>query len=69
MPKNDKDNSARLEEIDGYVAPSVDMMDNGDVISGRKIRTRDLVFWSFQIASGMDHLANKKVIKRRLEMF
>jgi len=26
-----------------------------------KIRTRDLVCWSFQIASGMNHLAKKKV--------
>ena len=30
-------------------------------MNGGAITTRDLIFWSFQIATGMSHLANKKV--------
>jgi len=35
--------------------------------SGR-ITTRDLIFWSFQITSGMNHLASKKVLLRIFEL-
>jgi len=31
------------------------------LLENSRITTRDLICWSFQIARGMNHLANKKV--------
>ena len=51
-----------------YLLPSnVDNLESEEMTSTKNgkryvaIRTRDLINWSFQIACGMNHLANKKV--------
>jgi len=53
---------------DGYLIPislSVDQLSTVRYghVSGQleQISTCDLIFWSFQIAKGMDYLASKKV--------
>lgn len=61
MPNKGNEDGICLEDFDGYLASSMeaDLFDGNKV--GCEIRTRDLISWSFQIARGMDHLANKKV--------
>jgi len=51
-------------ENDGYLHPSTENPElesmQGNPREQVPIRTRDLICWSFQIASGMNHLATKK---------
>lgn len=50
----------------GYVQPEWRSNYETDYIDGRNPRpltSRDLLAWAFQIARGMEYLANKKVIK------
>jgi len=53
-----------LSENEGYLHPSTENPEldsmQGNAREQVPIRTRDLICWSFQIASGMNHLANKK---------
>jgi len=48
----------------GYLMPNLDdnAIEKEEMIKlGIRIRTQDLIYWSFQITSGMNHLSNKKV--------
>ena len=42
--------------------PNTGSLEREEMISSKNpISTQDLISWSFQIANGMNHLANKKV--------
>lgn len=73
LPIDEKDIIITPQEINGYVVPyTVDKINNtslGKINHSPKqdenrinIDTQDLICWSFQIACGMNHVANKKVI-------
>ena len=59
----DEDQISMLRN-DGYLSPNGDTLKRAEMTqaNGRTTKTRDFICWSFQVASGMEHLANKKVL-------
>ena len=56
----DKNDADQLEQITENHRELEKLLNNSRETVDR-MRTRDLICWSFQIANGMNHLANKKV--------
>jgi len=65
----DASNQVYSRESDEYPEPKIPNIDKAEyekllgnkTVDQIRINTRDLICWSFQIASGMNHLAKKKV--------
>jgi len=73
LSTDEKDKIITPQEINGYVVPyTVSTINNNSMgkvnhspnqdENRMNISTQDLICWSFQIACGMNHVANKKVI-------